>query len=103
MGAALGALPLAGFLLFYDLAAFGSGADTGYGAMLSWTMSWSHVLPQLRHHGRWLPALMTPLVPLAWLILPFDRLAARRDRLLLFPWFGAFLGLYLFYEPYEDW
>ena len=37
------------------------------------------------------------------LLLPLDRSASGRDRLLLFTWFGAFLGFYLFYEPYEDW
>ncbi len=71
--------------------------------MIGWTMSPGNALPNIRHYGYWIPALLTPLVPLAWLAVPFDRGVSRRDRGLLFAWFGALLAFYLFYEPFEDW
>jgi hypothetical protein len=66
-------------------------------------MSLRNVLPVIRHYGYWVPALLTPLLPLAWAALPFDRRVALRDRGLILLWFGAFLGFYCFYEPFEDW
>jgi hypothetical protein len=98
-----GAMPFAALLLLYNRLAFGSATSTGYGSMLDWTMSLRNFLPEIRHYGYWIPALLTPLVPLAWIALPFDRRVALRDRSLLLLWFGAFLGFYCFYEPYEDW
>jgi len=71
--------------------------------MLRRTMSPAHVLPQIRHYGFWLPALLTPLLPLAWLGIGLDRRIARRDRALLLAWFGAFFAFYCFYELYDDW
>ncbi|HKF42479.1 MAG TPA: hypothetical protein VKG01_05215 [Thermoanaerobaculia bacterium] len=101
--AAAGGLPFAAGLVLYDHAAFGKAAETGYGAMLTWTMALAHAGPVFRHYAYWVPALMTPLLPLAWLLLPFDRRVSGRDRLLLFSWFAVFLGFYLFYEPFDDW
>ncbi len=103
LAAAIGAIPLAGFLLFYDLTAFGKAAETGYGSMLSWTMSSANLLPDLRHYGYWVPVLLTPLVPLGWLLLPLDRRIPLRTRSLLLVWFGSFFAFYCFYQPYEDW
>jgi hypothetical protein len=98
-----GALPFAALLLVYNRLAFGSASSTGYGALLDWTMSPRNVLPEIRHYGYWVPALLTPLLPLAWFAVPFDRRVALRDRCLLLLWFGAFLGFYCFYQPFEDW
>ena len=100
---AAGGLPLAAALLLYDRAAFGNAAETGYGAILTWTMAVAHAGPVFRHYAYWVPVLMTPLLPLAWLLLPFDRRVPAWDRLLLFSWFAVFLGFYLFYEPFDDW
>lgn len=99
----LGAAPFAALLILYDTAAFGRPTLTGYGPMLAWTMSFSNFLPEIRHYGYWVPALLTPLVPLAWLALPFDLRVPWKDRGLLLAWFGAFFAFYAFYEPYEDW
>src|SRR6266542_6077652 len=71
--------------------------------MLSWTMSSANLLPDLRHYGYWVPVLLTPLVPLAWLLLPLDRRVTLRTRSLLLVWFGSFFAFYCFYQPYEDW
>jgi hypothetical protein len=103
LAAAIGATPLAGFLLLYDLTAFGKAAETGYGSMLSWTMSSANLLPNLRHYGYWVPVLLSPLVPLGWLLLPLDRRVPLRTRSLLLIWFGSFFAFYCFYQPYEDW
>ena len=98
-----GGAPFAVFLLLLNHAAFGSALETGYGLMLLTTMTPTHVLPQIRHYGFWLPALLTPLLPLAWLGIAFDRGVPRRDRALLVTWFGVFLVFYCLYEVYDDW
>lgn len=103
LDAAIGAIPLAGFLVLYDLAAFGRVAETGYGAMLSWTLSPANLLPNIRHFGYWVPVLLTPLLPLAWLLLPLNRRVSLRTRSLLLVWFLAFFAFYCFYEHSEDW
>ena len=103
LSALAGGAPFAAFLLLFNHAAFGSAMATGYSGMLRRTMSPAHVLPQIRHYAFWLPALLTPLLPLAWLGISFDRRVARRDRALLLTWFGAFFAFYCFYELYEDW
>lgn len=103
LGAAIGAIPLAVFLLLYNLTAFGKVADTGYGPMLSWTMSPGNFLPEIRHYGYWVPVLLTPLVPLGWFLLPLDRRVPLRIRSLLLVWFGSFFAFYCFYQPFEDW
>jgi 4-amino-4-deoxy-L-arabinose transferase-like glycosyltransferase len=101
--AIIGGLPAAAMLAVWNVAAFGRATSTGYGAILTWTMSPSNVLPEIRHYAFWLPALLTPLVPLGWIASGFDRRIPPRDRVLLFAWFGAFFAFYCFYEVYEDW
>jgi 4-amino-4-deoxy-L-arabinose transferase-like glycosyltransferase len=98
-----GGVPFAVFLLLYNNATFGSATSTGYEAILTRTMSAANVLPEIRHHGFWLGALLTPLVPLAWIAVGFDRRVPGRDRALLLAWFGAFFAFYCFYEVYDDW
>jgi hypothetical protein len=60
-------------------------------------------LANIRHYGYWIPALLTPVVPLGWMAIGLDRRVSRRDRGLLLLWFGAFFLFYCFYDPYEDW
>ncbi len=103
LGAAVGAIPLAGFLLLYNLTAFGRAMETGYGSMLSSAMSPANLPPNLLHYGYWLPVLLTPLVPLAWLLLPLERSVPGRIRGLLLLWFGSFFAFYCFYQPFDDW
>ena len=99
----LGGVPFVAVFLFYNMAAFGDAATTGYGTMLSRTMAPANALANIRHYGYWIPALLTPLVPLAWLAAGLDRRVSRRDRGLLLLWFGAFFLFYCFYEPFDDW
>jgi 4-amino-4-deoxy-L-arabinose transferase-like glycosyltransferase len=98
-----GGAPFAVLLLLYNSASFGGATSTGYEAILTRTMSAANVWPEIRHHGFWLGALLTPLVPLAWLGVGFDRRVPGRDRALLLTWFGAFFVFYCFYEVYDDW
>jgi hypothetical protein len=100
---AAGGVPAAGFLLAYNRALFGNPLTTGYRNLLAEGMAWSNFPVRLRHYGVWLARLLTPIVPLAWLALPFDRRASLRDRATLFSWFAAFLLFYCFYATYETW
>jgi hypothetical protein len=101
--AGLAALPFGVLLAVYNTSAFGSPTATGYGAILSSSMSASNVWPAIRNYGHWLLILLTPLLPLAWLAVSGDRRVPARDRALLLLWFGGFLVFYAFYEVYEDW
>jgi len=99
----LAALPFAILLAAYNTTAFGSAAATGYGSTLAWSLSARNVLPEIRNYGYWIPVLLTPLLPLCWIAVVVDRRVPRRDRALLFLWFGSFFAFYCFYQVYEDW
>jgi len=99
----VGGLPFIAFLFLYNSFAYGSATTTGYGGILGGAMSYKNVLPNIRHHGSWLSFLLTPLLPLAWVAVGFDRRVSLRDRSLLLFWFGAFFVFYCFYEVYDDW
>lgn len=98
-----GLLPAAVFLL-YNHAAFGRPWATGYGrAGLLDLMAWSNFSARIRHYSHWLSATLTGLVLLGWLVSPFDRRIARRDRAALVVWFATFFLFYCFYRPYDTW
>lgn len=101
--AVAGGAPFSVLFAAYNLAAFGNATATGYGSMPIRALSAANVVPQLRHFGYWIPAMMTPLVPLAWAALARDRQASRNDRGLLLLWFGGFFAFYAFYEVSDDW
>lgn len=101
--ALVGFAPVAAGLALYNLKAFGHLAETGYGGLLRFAMSPAHVLPNFRHYGYWVPVLLTPLLALAWIAVPFDRRVPRRDRSLLVSWFAVFFLFYSFYEVFDDW
>jgi 4-amino-4-deoxy-L-arabinose transferase-like glycosyltransferase len=98
--AAAGFAPIAAALLAYNAAAFGGPFETGYERVF---LSRLYVPLNLRHYGYWVPALLTPLVALAWSVFPFDRRAPIADRLLLLLWFAVFPAFYVFYEAFDDW
>jgi 4-amino-4-deoxy-L-arabinose transferase-like glycosyltransferase len=101
--AAGGALPFA-FFVAYNRAAFGHPFQTGYGEEGLWReLAWGNFVPRVRHYAHWLSTTLTGLVLLGWLVAPFDRQIARRDRAALFLWFAIFLLFYCFYNPYETW
>jgi dolichyl-phosphate-mannose-protein mannosyltransferase len=99
----LGGSPFAAFLLIYDAAAFGSPLRTGYGGLLAGALAWGNFPARAAHYAVWLSRTVSPLLPLGWIALAFDRRVARRDRAVLFAWFAAFYLFYSFYAVYETW
>lgn len=99
----LGGVPAAVFQLAYNAALFGSPWSTGYGGILAGGMAWSHFAERARHYGIWVTRLFTPLVPIGWLALAYDRRAPLRTRAVLLSWFAVFFLFYCFYGPYEAW
>lgn len=98
-----GGIPSAAALAAYDLHCYGGIAQSGYrkaGAVGA--IALENFPPRFRHYSGWILRTLTPLVPLAWLGLVFDRKPAWRDRWLLLSWFGSFLLFYCLYEPYDS-
>lgn len=98
---ALGGLPGAIFLCYYNTQLYGKALTTGYGDVS--TMFGAHYVgPTLLHYAVWLPVILTPLV-LAWLWLPFAAIG-RKSKWVLGTWAGAYLGFYAAYFcSHETW
>jgi hypothetical protein len=98
-----GGVPFAAALAVYDLRCYGDVLQSGYGkAGARGAIALSNFSPRLPHYGGWIFRTVTPLVPMAWLALLFDRKPAWRDRALLLSWFGSFFLFYCLYEPYDS-
>ena len=98
-----GGIPFAAALAAYDLHCYGNALQSGYGKTgLFDAVALKNFPPRLRHYGGWILRSLTPVVPLAWLGVAFDRKAAWRDRALLVSWFGTFSLFYCLYEPYDS-
>jgi hypothetical protein len=98
-----GGAPFAAALAVYDLRCYGDVLQSGYGkAGVQEAIALRNFSPRLRHYGGWISRTGTPLVPMAWLGLLFDRKPAWRDRALLLSWFGSFFLFYCLYEPYDS-
>ena len=98
----LGGLPGAAFFALHSHAAYGSFAATGYGNSSSQFMA-AYVPGTLRHYGKWLPVLFTPLA-VAFLALPWVRSAAPKARVLLVSWVVLYAAFYSSYEcTHETW
>lgn len=98
-----GAAPALGLLAAYDVHCYGAAWKTGWEEIgLLRSMRPSNFPPRFRSYSRWLAVTLTPLVPLGWLSMGAARRAPPRDRALLLTWFGAFLGFYCLYGPYES-
>ena len=82
---------------------YGSMLTTGYRGELISQLGAKDLWPRFLFYGRWLIKMLTPLVPLAWLLAMLDRKVVGKDRLLLFFWFFPFLIFYCFYQPYNSW
>jgi len=98
-----GGIPFAAALAVYDLHCYGDVLHSGYGkAEVREAIALRNFSPRLRHYGGWIFRTVTPLVPLAWLSLLFDRKPPWRDRALLLSWFGSFFLFYCLYEPFDS-
>lgn len=98
---ALGGLPCAVALLWFNHAAYGSALASGYGDITE-LLSWRWVGPALRHYAIWLPVIGTPLVVavVAW---PWVR-SPLRLKLVLAAWLLPWLVFYAFYyHTHETW
>lgn len=99
---ALGAAPMAGVLAAIDAHCYGGVLRTGYGKTGHLdVIALSNFPARFRYYGQWLVGTLTPIMPLAAAGLVADRSTPARNRVLLLSWFGAFLGFYCLYGPYE--
>ena len=99
--------PAAAWLCFFNTVSYGHPLASGYGTIFGvlWRLETvaDAVPTRVGHYSTWMAALMTPLVPTAWFLIPFDKMVPARTRALLIAWF---LPLFLFYSNYlvyEDW
>ncbi len=98
-----GGIPFAAALAAYNLRCYSGVLQSGYGKTgVREAIALHNFSPRLRHYGGWIFRTVTPLVPLAWLGLLFDRKPVWRDRALLLSWFGSFFLFYCLYEPYDS-
>jgi len=92
---ALGGLPSAIWLGYYNHTLYGGPLSSGYGP-IEQTFKWMYGPPTLVHFGTWL-ALLAPAVLLVLPLITFWR-HRRMETLALALWFGAIAGVYTFYE-----
>jgi hypothetical protein len=98
-----GGVPFAAALAVYNLRCYGDVLQSGYGKEgVREAIALGNFPPRLRHYGSWISTTLTPLAPMAWFGLLFDRKPAWRNRALLLSWFGSFFLLYCLYEPYDS-
>lgn len=92
----LGGLPGAAFLAWVNFKLYGSAFATGYGHVET-LFSARHLPHNTLHFLLWIPALLSPVVFLAALMLARAGTAPSRVRLLLAVWAAVFMGFYVFY------
>ena len=95
-GLVAGALPFAGFLIFYQSWTYGHPFASGYGDLSS-TFSMAQIGPSLAHYIRWLPRLASWLIVLAPVAVWAWRGELVRWRLVTGAWAAVVLGIYAAY------
>lgn len=99
---ALAGAPAALWLFWFNHRMYGSPLLTGYGEVTGW-WAWEFVPTTLASYARWLPAIFTPVVVLAFAA-PWLRVVSRRLLMVLGLWAGGFLVFYVCYwATYSDW
>lgn len=105
LGAALGGLPAAGFLAWYNYRLYGHPLASGYGDVFGSEMLFQREVigPTLRHYAEWLPRLL-PL-GLGLVLAPFLPWRQRpRELTALWLWWLAFAGFYAcYYFTHTTW
>lgn len=91
-----GGLPGAAFLAWYNHTLYGAVLTTGYGDVSS-LFSARFVPHNTLHFLIWIPLLLTPLVALPALLLPWARAVERRTVWLLGTWVASIVGFYVWY------
>lgn len=92
---ALGGLPFATLLGFYNYKLHGQIVTTGYGDVSS-AFSVRFFPHIAAHFARWIPGLLSPLV-VAALAVPFLPRGRNRDLVVLAAWLAPLIGFYSFY------
>ena len=100
--AAVGAIPLGLVLMWLNARLFGSAFATGYGTV-GQVIDWAALRRCPAHHFRWIATTLTPIVPVASILMIFDRRIDKWARALLPIWFGVFLAFYSIYGICSDW
>jgi hypothetical protein len=94
---ALGGIPAAAILGWYNSEAYGTALTTGYGVGgATKEFALSYFPARFAHYAKWTAALFSPIPIVAALFV-------RRERLLLALWFAAFVLFYAFYFSYDEW
>ncbi len=91
------------FHLILNHALYGNMFTTGYRGELISQLGTKDLLPRFLFYGRWFIKMLTPLVPIAWLLAVLDRKVVFKDRLLLIFWFLPTLVFYCLYQPFNSW
>jgi hypothetical protein len=108
---ASGVLPGVVIIALLNMHLYGSPVRSGYGA-LSDLYAWGHWWANLARYPRWVVETQTPLILLAFaapFVLPRQDVSGfgeRRPRATSLVWLCGILvllGLYLFYQPFEEW
>ncbi len=99
---ALAGLPAAAWQLWYNHALYGGALRTGYGDV-GGGFALHFLWPTVQSYALWLPALLTPLVLLAFFG-PFVKNVPRHTRVMLACWVSIFVVFYAFYWcTYDNW
>lgn len=98
---AAGGLPFAAGLAIWNRAAYGSPFGSGYSPTDG--LASSAFVGHLKSYTGSLFNLLSPIVPIGWLLVPADRRVALRDRVLLLLWFLGFFLFYCFWDVDGAW
>ena len=99
----VGGAPMAASYLAFNQLSYGGLLSTGYADAWDLDTAWGFFPSRFEHYIRWLAALLSPLVPMGWLALPFDARVPRRHRWLLLVWFLPLSVFYCVYRHYDAW
>jgi hypothetical protein len=99
---AIGAIPPAVALMWWNAIQYGSSLRTGYGNVLG-NLSWDGVVFAGPQYVHFLVAMLSPVVFPGGLLLLFDRRADSWTRWALISWFVPFFAFYCFYGFFDGW
>jgi hypothetical protein len=100
--AAIGALPLAVALLWFQNAVYGSPFATGYGTA-GQVISFEGFGTKLMFYSEWMARTLTPLIAPLGLLVIFARRVAAPHRALLVAWYLVFLLFYCTWGLFSEW
>ena len=102
IGAAIGALPFALALLWFQNAVYGNPFATGYGTAAQ-VISFEDFGAKLMFYSSWMGRTLTPLIAPVGLLVVFARRVAPWHRALLVSWYLVFLLFYCTWGSFSEW